>query len=657
VDLADECALAELGRELEREAARTWLAEPRVVGRARGEESLARAVRSPADTAAVVGHVVEATHADVDAAMAAAAAEGAQWSRLPAAERATVLERAADLIEDRRAAFVHLAVREAGKTIPDAIGEVREAADFCRYYAQTLRERVPAGALGPVVAISPWNFPLAIFVGQAAGALAAGNPVLAKPAEQTPLIAREAVRALHDAGVPRAALQFLPGTGEAVGAPLVADPRTAGVVFTGSTEVAARIHRALAARGNVPLVAETGGQNAMIVDASALPEQVVQDAVVSAFDSAGQRCSALRVLCVQEEIADRVIAMLAGAMRELAVGDPADLATDVGPIIDAAAKEALIGRVVRLEREAKLIARTPLDPAVAARGHFLAPAAFEIRSLAQLEGEVFGPVLHVLRYRASELDALVDAINGTGYALTLGIHSRIDTMVRSVAERSRAGNVYVNRNMIGAVVGVQPFGGEGLSGTGPKAGGPLYVPRLTRDPGDVVAAMGKPWTRADAAHGIELAGPTGETNVWRVEPRGRLVAVGGGDQGEAVWRAQAEAAIDSGNRVIFAPGAAGFVAARIVASAYARVSPHVDVLSPTGDWAALTDIHGVLAADPDAAAEANRRLAEREGPRLPVIVPAGEPPRYPPARLVVERVISTNTTAAGGNASLVAVMD
>jgi len=665
IDLADERALADLQQALDREAARIWVAQPKVVGRDAGEESLARALRSPADTTRVVGHVVEATRDDVEAALAAATGEGAAWQRVPAAERASILERAADLIEERRASFIHLGVREAGRTIGNAADEVREAADFCRYYAHQIRDRAPGAALGAVVAISPWNFPLAIFAGQVAGALAAGNAVLAKPAEQTPLIAREAVRALHDAGVPRAALQFLPGTGEAVGALLVADPRTAGVVFTGSTAVATGIHRALAVHGNVPLVAETGGQNAMIVDASALPEQVVQDAVASAFDSAGQRCSALRVLCLQEEIADRVIGMLAGAMRELVVGDPADLATDVGPIIDAQAKEALTAQIVRLEREAKRIARTPLDPAAAARGHFLAPAAFEIRSLSVLDGEVFGPVLHVLRYRAGTEDALVDALNATGYALTLGIHSRIDATVRRIAGRTRAGNVYVNRNVIGAVVGVQPFGGEGLSGTGPKAGGPLYVARLTREPrglfapsdaATVAVTPGFPAADAPVAGAIVLPGPTGESNTWRVVPRGRLVAVGGGDNGEAVWRAQADAARRSGNRVLFAPGTAAFVAARLVASALGR-GAHIDVLPPDGDWALLPDIDGVLAADPESAAAANRRLAAREGARLPVIEPAGDPPRYPPARLVVERVVSVNTTAAGGNASLVAAMD
>ncbi len=490
-------------------------------------------MRSPANVDDIVGQVVDATPDDVEAALAASANAGRAWGRYPAVERAAILERAADLLEARAATLMHLAIREAGKSLVNAVGEVREAADFCRYYARQLREREPAAPLGTIVAISPWNFPLAIFVGQVAGALAAGNAVIAKPAEQTPLIAHEATRILHEAGVPRAALQFLPGPGETIGAKLVADGRVAGVVFTGSTDVATLIHRTLAQRGNVPLVAETGGQNAMIVDASALPEQVVTDVVGSAFDSAGQRCSALRVLCVQDEIADRVLAMLAGAMHELVVGDPSRLSTDIGPIIDAEAKQALEKHVARMEREAKLIARTPVDASVASRGHFVAPVAFEIRSLSALKREVFGPVLHVLRYSSDQLDALIDALNDTGYALTLGIHSRIDATVDRIVSRTRAGNVYVNRNIVGAVVGVQPFGGEGLSGTGPKAGGPLYVYRLTRDPGDADFA-----TR-------ELPGPTGEHNSWRLVPRGRLIALGGERrQCRRVERAGASRALD-----------------------------------------------------------------------------------------------------------------
>ena len=641
IDLANEHELARLQTALERAAAARYRAGPA----GSEDERAGEPVVSPADTSRIVGTVVEASRHDVERALAMAAAAVADWSRTDASERATVLERAADALETQHAALVHLAVAEAGKSLPNALGEVREAVDFCRYYAARIRARAPAPPLGVVVAISPWNFPLAIFVGQVAGALAAGNAVIAKPAEQTPLVAAHAVRVLHESGVPPAVLQLLPGAGETVGAALVDDARVGGVVFTGSTDVATLIHRAIARRGNVPLIAETGGQNAMIVDASALAEQVVADAIASAFDSAGQRCSALRVLCLQREAADRTIAMLRGAMAELRVGDPARLATDVGPIIDGAAARALDAHIARMEREATLIARAPLDPATAARGTFVAPAAFEIPSLDVLQGEVFGPVLHVLRYDADALDALVDALNATGYALTLGIHSRIDATVRRIVERARAGNVYVNRNVIGAVVGVQPFGGEGLSGTGPKAGGPLYVDRLTTDPGDGDDGPQR------------LAGPTGERNEWRLVPRGELVALGGAADDEAVWRAQAQAALASGNRVVFAPRPDATAAARAAAARLAASSNSVEVLAPDLDWAQRTRIAGALAADATTAADANRRLAMRDGARLPVIEPTGSPPRYPRARLSVERTLSINTTAAGGNASLVATVD
>ncbi|GIK85467.1 MAG: bifunctional protein PutA [Betaproteobacteria bacterium] len=643
IDLADEHVLARLERSLRGVAAHAFVATPYIDGRPGGDATL-RPVRSPADRRVTVGYVADASRHDVDAALDAAASRGAAWGTRSAAERAAVLERAADLIEARASRFVHLAVHEAGKTLAGAHGEVREAADFCRYYAARIRAAPPAAPLGPLVAISPWNFPVAIFVGQVAGALAAGNPVVAKPAEQTPLAAFEAVRLLHEAGVPAAALHLLPGSGETVGAALVAHAKTAGVVFTGSTLAASHIHRALAARGNVPLIAETGGQNAMIVDASALAEQVVADAVASAFDGAGQRCSALRVLCVQDTIADRVIAMLAGALRELRVGHPAALATDVGPIIDAEAKRVLDAHAARMEREGRRIATARVDPGLAERGPYFAPVAFEIASMRALAGEVFGPVLHVLRWRHGELDALLADIAATGYALTLGVHSRIDATVERVIAHSRAGNVYVNRNVIGAVVGVQPFGGEGLSGTGPKAGGPLYVPRLTRDPGD--AAPGP----------VELAGPTGERNTWSTHPRGHLVALGGDGDGEAVWREQAQAALAAGNPVSFAPRAAALAAARRAAASFAPATT-IDVLDADADWSLLRDLAGVLAGDEACAAEANRRLAHRPGPRLPVIERTGDPPRYPSARLVVERTVTVNTTAAGGNASLVAAID
>jgi RHH-type proline utilization regulon transcriptional repressor/proline dehydrogenase/delta 1-pyrroline-5-carboxylate dehydrogenase len=642
IDLADEGALRTLERALIAAAERTHEAAPMLAHDKPLQDNDARVpVRSPADTREIVGHVRCATPAEIASALDDAATAGRDWSATPAVRRAEILERAADLLEERAPAFIDLAVREAGRTIGNAIGEVREAADFCRYYARCIRDDAPAPALGPVVCISPWNFPLAIFTGQVAGALAAGNPVLAKPAEQTPLVAAEAVRTLREAGVPPAALQLLPGPGETVGAALVADARVQGVAFTGSTAVAVAIHRTLAARGNVPMIAETGGQNAMIVDSSALLEQVVVDAIVSAFDSAGQRCSALRVLFLQDDIADRAIAMLADAMAELRLGDPGLLATDVGPIIDLEAKRALETHAARMEREAKRIAQVALPPELAS-GHYFAPVAYEIPSLALPEREVFGPILHVVRFRAVDLDRTVDAINATGYALTLGIHSRIDATVARIVARSRAGNVYVNRNMVGAVVGVQPFGGEGLSGTGPKAGGPLYVRRLTRDTGAV-----------DGSERV-LPGPTGEDNRWRLAPRGLVVALGGPSPED--WREPARAALAAGNRVRFAPGA-DRAAALAVAAEFRRDGADIAVLDEGVDWATLPALAAVIAHDAEAAAEANRRVAAREGARIAVIEPVGNPPRYPQHRLSVERTLTINATAAGGNASLVAAMD
>jgi RHH-type transcriptional regulator, proline utilization regulon repressor / proline dehydrogenase / delta 1-pyrroline-5-carboxylate dehydrogenase len=437
--------------------------------------------------------IADATPDQAAAAIVAARAGFATWSRRPAAERATALEQAAQLLEDRRARFIALLQREGGKTLDDALSEVREAIDFCRYYAAQGRKLLghetplpgPTGesnalvlrGRGVFVAISPWNFPLAIFLGQVTAALMAGNSVIAKPAEQTPQIAREAVRLLHGAGIPESALRLVTGDGT-IGAALTAHPDIAGVVFTGSTEVARSINRALAAKGGpiVPLIAETGGINAMIADATALPEQVADDVVTSAFRSAGQRCSALRLLFVQEDVADRMIGMIAGAARELKVGDPADVATHVGPVIDADAKQRLDGHIARMTREARLhFAGT------APGGCFVAPHIFELKDAHQLTEEVFGPILHVVRYGADNLAGVLQAIVRTGYGLTLGIHSRIDDTIEGIIDRIQVGNIYVNRNMIGAVVGAQPFGGNGLSGTGPKAGGPHYLARFATE--------------------------------------------------------------------------------------------------------------------------------------------------------------------------------
>ena len=493
IDLSDTLQLQQLDTELEQAAQQTWYAKPML-----GEVEIigqALEIKNPNDRTQVIGTVVEANAQHVDLAVARATSIAHKWSRKSIDERANCLERAAELFEQHRAELIYLAIHEAGKTLADAIAEVREAVDFCYYYAARARadlapkhlpgptgesNRLEMHGRGPVVCISPWNFPLAIFVGQVVAALVAGNPVLAKPAEQTPLIAAKAAALLHAAGIPNDVLQILPGRGEVVGARLVADARIQGVMFTGSTETARAINKTLAERKGpiIPFIAETGGQNVMIVDSSALPEQTVVDAIQSAFGSAGQRCSALRVLFLQEEVADKIINMLQGAMAELKVGYSNLLATDIGPVIDEEAKAMLEAHQAKLTSYGRLIYQVPVEPSLANNGTFFATCAYEIDKLTRLEREVFGPVLHVIRYKQQELDKVISAINNTGYGLTLGIQSRINETVDYILHRVRVGNSYVNRTMIGAVVGVQPFGGEGLSGTGPKAGGPHYLARL-----------------------------------------------------------------------------------------------------------------------------------------------------------------------------------
>ena len=453
-----------------------------------------RFVVSPID-GREIGIVSEGDDAIVRAAMSAATAGFSAWAATPVEERAAALEGAADRLEVNRGRLIALLQNEAGKTLDDALAEVREAVDYCRYYAAQARTALtpqimpgPTGesnelryrGRGVFVCISPWNFPLAIFLGQVSAALLAGNAVVAKPAEQTPLTAALTVALLHEAGVPRSALHFVPGDG-AVGASLVADPRTAGVIFTGSTEVGRAINRALAEKAGpiVPLVAETGGINAMIVDATALPEQVSDDVITSAFRSAGQRCSALRLLCLQADVADRMLDMLIGATRELKLGDPRDIATHVGPVIDAEAKTKLEGWIAGMERAGRM--RFRWDETMPAAGSYVAPTIIELDRAVDLDQEVFGPVLHIVRWRAGELDTLLDDIAKNRTALTLGVHSRIDLTVARVVARLPHGNIYINRNMIGAVVGTQPFGGTQLSGTGPKAGGPNYLRRLAAE--------------------------------------------------------------------------------------------------------------------------------------------------------------------------------
>ncbi|MFO1163246.1 MAG: bifunctional proline dehydrogenase/L-glutamate gamma-semialdehyde dehydrogenase PutA [Reyranellaceae bacterium] len=566
--------------------------------------SAARPVLNPADHRDVVGSVVDALPAVVDEACA----QAVPWQEPPAA-RAETLRRAADLLEARMEELLGTIVREAGKTLGNAVGEVREAVDFLRYYAGCIAsfDNASHRPLGLVACISPWNFPLSIFVGQIAGALAAGNAVIAKPAEETPLIAARAVALLHEAGVPLAALQIVPGDGR-IGAHLVANGKVAGVVFTGSTEAAQSINRTLARRLGADgrplvLIAETGGQNALVADSSALPEQLVSDVLASAFDSAGQRCSALRVLCLQDDIADRVMPMLRGAMAELGVGNPDRLCVDVGPVISDDARRRLDDHIARMRRAGHAVFQVPLTDA-ARHGTFVPPTLIEIDAVSDLPGEVFGPVLHVLRYRREDMEAVVRAVNGTGFGLTFGVHSRIDETIERATGASAAGNQYVNRNMIGAVVGVQPFGGHGLSGTGPKAGGPLYVHRLLAERPPFMPTAG------------ELAGPVGERNSYALKPKGAILCVA--EDAQAL-RAQRELVRTTGNRVA-ADESAGDIAAALFA----------------GDPADLLALLG--------------RLADRPGRIVPVFV---EP--YPREFLFDEISLSINTAAAGGNAGLMTI--
>jgi RHH-type proline utilization regulon transcriptional repressor/proline dehydrogenase/delta 1-pyrroline-5-carboxylate dehydrogenase len=703
IDLADEHTLRLLSKSLLLARSSQALAAPLMLNAPQPEA--AQPVHNPADRHDLVGQVRPASAADVAQALADATAFAPTWASTAPPERAAALERAADALERQRDPLMALLVREAGKSWPSAIAEVREAADFLRFYAAQARSQLDNAqhiALGPVVCISPWNFPLAIFTGQVAAALAAGNVVLAKPAEQTPLIAHAATGLLHAAGVPAAALQLLPGDGARVGAALVADARTQGVLFTGSTEVARLLQQQLAQRLNaddqpVPLIAETGGQNALIVDSSALPEQVVQDVMQSAFDSAGQRCSALRLLCLQDDVADHIIGMLKGAIDEATVGPPAALSTDVGPVIDAQAQAVIQRHIDTLRTHGHAVHQGTRGLASAqAHGHFVPPTLIEIDRPAQLQREVFGPVLHVLRYRRAELDALIEQINAGGYALTGGVHSRIDETIARVAARLRVGNLYVNRNLVGAVVGVQPFGGEGLSGTGPKAGGPLYLLRLlarapagaarravqalgaapegTGSDGDRAAtsppapapALPAPFValrawaqsrgdqrllaacqRAEAARPAAerlLPGPTGERNHYQLQPRPRVLclATDGDDR-----LAQLAAVLAVGARALWPAAEARLDWARLPVQVLTHVAVTPDWRAPEVDFDAVL-LHG-RAAHTQPVAE---WLARRPGPIVSLTVLPPGSLDIPPERLLAERATSTNTAAAGGNASL-----
>jgi RHH-type proline utilization regulon transcriptional repressor/proline dehydrogenase/delta 1-pyrroline-5-carboxylate dehydrogenase len=691
LDLANDDSLRALGRALADSAHAGWHASPLLAeaGTGRQDAPGRTAVLNPADHRDVVGTVREATLADVESAIAQAQAVAAPWAATPPAERAALLDRAAQLLEARMPRLLGLLAREAGKTCANAIAEVREAVDFLRFYAAQARDDFANDthrALGPMVCISPWNFPLAIFTGQVAAALAAGNPVLAKPAEQTPLVAAEAVRVLWEAGVPRAAVQLLPGQGETVGAALVADARVQGVMFTGSTEVARLLQNTLAQRLGahgvpVPLIAETGGQNAMIVDSSALVEQAVADVMASAFDSAGQRCSALRVLCVQEEAADRLVEMLQGAMAEACIGNPARLAVDVGPVIDAQARDSIERHIAALRAKGRKVFRQGREHASDMRhGTYVMPTLIELDGIAELQREVFGPVLHLVRYRRRDLGALVAQINATGYGLTLGVHTRIDETIAQVVAQAKAGNVYVNRNIVGAVVGVQPFGGEGLSGTGPKAGGPLYMLRmLSARPDDAMAramaaqaplpqaglsALSR-WAQADdrpalvaqcarfagaSRSGVSrtLAGPTGERNVYTLVPREAVLCLAAND---ADRLAQLAAVLSVGSSAIW-PADARTQA--LVAALPAEVRQHVALAN---DWTADTVVFDAALHHGDAQglSDVMRRLAARPGPIVGVRAFAPGDSAIPLESLVVERALSVNTAAAGGNASLMTI--
>ena len=671
LNLSNEAGLARLATALRDSAARDWRAAPLLAGM-KGQ-GMPRPVLNPANHRDQVGLVAEASPEAVESALRIATESAASWAAEPPEARAACLFRAADLLEQRMPVLLGLLVREAGKSFANAVAEVREAVDFLRYYgAQARREfrNDTHRALGPVLCISPWNFPLAIFTGQVAAALAAGNPVIAKPAEETPLIAAQAVGILHEAGIPAGALQLLPGDGT-VGAALVADARIHGVMFTGSTEVAKRIQAELANRLNpggapVPLIAETGGQNALVVDSSALAEQVVGDVLVSAFDSAGQRCSALRVLCLQEDVAERILAMLRGALAELSTGNPDRLSTDIGPVITAEARDGILAHVEAMRAAGHPVHQSVL-PEECRHGTFVPPTIIEIDSLDALTREVFGPVLHVLRFRRDGIEALMRAVEATGYGLTFGVHSRIDETIQRVTTLARAGNIYVNRNLVGAVVGVQPFGGHGLSGTGPKAGGPLYLRRLlaarpaaTGLPAGAVPEPLRAWAAWLAGRGeavaaaeaealgaatpaglvLELPGPVGERNTYATEPRGSVLCHAAD---AATLHRAITAALAAGNRALVAAGGA-----RLEAPLPPALTGWVREAGP----AALPDVQAVLFGGTEAALKAlAQHLASLDGPIVPVHAIGGES-GFPAEFLLLERSVSTNTAAAGGNAKL-----
>ena len=618
LDLADDNALAALAVDLN-DAAGNWTAQPVLAdGPSVG---LPTTMRNPANPSDIVG---TASFASADMVGRAFASAKSDWA--PLTDRTRLLRAAADRLQTQLPRFLALMMREAGKSASNGIAEVREAVDFLRYYSDQADALGPdAEPLGTIVCISPWNFPLSIFTGQIAAALAAGNAVIAKPAEETPLTAAAMVAILHEAGVPRSALQFLPGAGD-VGAALCGHPDVAGVVFTGSTDVARLINRQLAPRGAIPLIAETGGLNAMIVDSSALTEQVVNDVLSSAFDSAGQRCSALRLLCVQDDVAERTLTMLRGAMMELRTGDPAELRTDIGPVISTDAADRINDHIDAMRRAGHRVTQSPV---AATTGTFVAPTLIELDRIDQLKQEVFGPVLHFVRYARQNLDRVIDGVNALGFGLTFGLHTRLDETIDHVTARIHAGNIYVNRNIIGAVVGVQPFGGQGMSGTGPKAGGPLYVRRLVKQrPTDNDRAERQP-------------GPVGESNFYSTAPRGEVLLL---PQTREGLSRMLDAVVATRNTPV--------IDGKVVGAAVVReLAPHARLAANLG---AETNVDGVLVeGDARRVAEIAQQVASFDGKVIPV-QSAADVNRD---MLVQEISVSINTAAAGGNASLMALKE
>ncbi|MFK8402971.1 trifunctional transcriptional regulator/proline dehydrogenase/L-glutamate gamma-semialdehyde dehydrogenase [Pseudomonas sp. BGr12] len=692
IDLANEHRLGSLSSALLSSTNHAYVAEP-MLGLADAAPGEPQPVRNPADLRDVVGHVREASEADVNNAILGALSSAQIWQSTQPAERGAILQRAADLMEAEIQSLMGVLVRESGKTFANAIAEVREAVDFLRYYGAQASIHFANDShrpLGPVVCISPWNFPLAIFSGQVAAALAAGNTVLAKPAEQTPLIAAQAVRILLEAGVPAGAVQLLPGRGETVGARLVGDERVRGVMFTGSTEVAGILQRNIAGRldaqgRTIPLIAETGGLNAMIVDSSALAEQVVVDVVNSAFDSAGQRCSALRVLCVQEDAADRVVQMLKGAMAEYRVGAPERLHTDIGPVIDEEAKGNIDKHIQTMrDKGRKVFQSARVDAEEIKRGTFVVPTLIELDSFSELKREIFGPVLHVVRYQRADLDQLLAQINESGYGLTLGVHTRIDETIAQVVGTAHVGNLYVNRNVVGAVVGVQPFGGEGLSGTGPKAGGPLYLYRLlSTRPQDAVAnqlkgdgaqALPRPKDAQQAVDALTkwagqkdaalatllggygelaqsftqqvLTGPTGERNTYTLLPREHVLCLA---EDRADLLAQLAAVLSVGSRPLVAESNAA-----VVKELPKEVAQRIELVA---DWSATDKVFDAILhhGDSDQLRAVCEQASKRKGAIVGVTGLNRGETDIPLERLLIERALSVNTAAAGGNASLMTI--